>query len=200
MNVNTLKATADDLKLEGENKERAIKLLLWIGQVSIGMMFAGLTSGYIVRRDAGNWLTFGLPTAFFISTAVILISSITMNMAVQAAKKDSQSAIIRSILLTLLLGIVFGISQFIAWKALIRSNVYFTGTQSNAAGSFLYVITGLHLAHILGGIIALIITFFKARAKKYSPANYFGIRLCAIYWHFLDGLWIYLFVFMLILR
>ena len=200
MSANILQPTTEDIKLEGENKEKAIKLLLWIGQVSIGMLFAGLTSGYIVRRASGNWLTFGLPTAFFISTAIILISSITMNMVVQSVKKDNQGAILRYIVLTLLLGIAFGISQFMGWSSLIKGNVYFTGTQSNAAGSFLYVITGLHLAHILGGLVAMGITFFKARKKKYTPENYFGIRLCATYWHFLDGLWVYLFVFMLIMR
>jgi cytochrome c oxidase subunit 3 len=200
MNANTLNLSAEDINNEAERKEKAIKLLLWLGQVSIGMLFAGLTSGYIVRRAAGNWLTFGMPTAFFISTAIILISSITMNMAVQAVKKNSIDAIPRFIVVTLVLGVAFGICQYFGWTALVKGNIYFTGTQSNAAGSFLYVITGLHLAHILGGLVALSITYFKAKSKRYSSSNYFGIKLCATYWHFLDGLWVYLFLFMLIMR
>jgi cytochrome c oxidase subunit 3 len=200
MNASALNPAVEGSKSEAEAKEKAIKLLLWIGQVSIGMLFAGLTSGYIVRRAAGNWLTFGVPTAFFISTAIILISSITMNMASQAIKKDNLSAVPRYLLITLLLGIAFGVLQYMGWTQLVRNNVYFTGTQSNAAGSFFYVITGLHLAHILGGWVALSISFFKSRAKKYSSTNCLGIKLCATYWHFLDGLWVYLFLFMLIMR
>jgi cytochrome c oxidase subunit 3 len=200
MNASALETTAEDIKLEGENKERAIKLLLWLGQVSIGMLFAGLTSGYIVRRAAGNWLNFNMPSAFFISTAIILVSSITMNMTVQAVKKDAKNAVTRNLLITFLLGIAFGVSQFVAWSTLIRNNIFLTGTSSNAAGSFLYIITALHLAHILGGLVALTITFFKARKGKYSASNYFGIKLCSTYWHFLDGLWVYLFIFMLIMR
>ena len=90
MEANTLSTTPDNIKTEAEAKEKAIKFLLWLGQVSIGMLFAGLTSGYIVRRASGNWLTFGLPSPFFISTAIILISSITMNMAHTGHKKRRQ--------------------------------------------------------------------------------------------------------------
>ena len=200
MNTNALNPTAEDIKPAPEARERALKLLLWLGQVSIGMLFAGLTSAYIVRRAAGNWEHFGLPTAFFVSTAIIIVSSITMNMAMQAVKKNALDAIPRAILMTFILGIVFGISQFIAWMALIKQNVYLTGSLSNPAGSFLYIITALHLLHIVGGLIALGVTFFKARAKKYSPTGYLGMKLCATYWHFLDGLWVYLFIFMLIIR
>lgn len=200
MNANILSTSAEEIKSEAEAKEKAVKLLLWLGQVSIGMLFAGLTSGYIVRRASGNWLTFAMPSAFYISTAIILISSVTVNMALQAIKKDNKSALTSFILITFILGIAFGVCQYIAWGALVKNNIYFTGTQSNAAGSFLYVITGLHLAHIAGGLIALAIAFIKSIRKKYNPSSYFGIRLCATYWHFLDGLWIYLFLFMLIMR
>lgn len=200
MNAQVLNPTAEDIKEERVNKEKALKLILWLGQVSIGMLFAGLTSGYIVRRAAGNWLTFGLPTSFFFSTAIILISSITMNMASQAVKKDNTAALTRFIIITLVLGLAFGVLQYFGWMQLVRANVYFTGTQSNAAGSFLYVLTGLHLVHIFGGLVALIITFLKARAGRYSASNHLGVKLCATYWHFLDGLWVYLFLFMLIMR
>ena len=87
-----------------------------------------------------------------------------------------------------------------AWAALTKANIVVMGSQSYASGSYLYIISGLHIAHILGGLLALLIVFFKARAEKYSPQNYAGVKLCATYWHFLDGLWIYLFIFLLIMR
>jgi len=200
MNANTLNPTLDDIKTGTEARERALKLLLWLGQVSIAMLFGGLTSAYVVRRAAGNWLHFNMPAPFFVSTAIIIISSITMNMAVQAVKKNSRQMLVRAILITLVLGIAFGISQFIAWTTLIRNNIYLTGSLSNPSGSFLYIITALHLAHILGGLVALSVTFFRARANKYSSSKFLGIKLCATYWHFLDGLWVYLFLFMFFIR
>jgi cytochrome c oxidase subunit III len=183
-----------------ELKEKSRKFLLWIALVSIAMMFAGLTSGYIVRRDTGTWLKFDLPFTFWISTALILISSVTMNWGLQSVRKNSLKVLPNAILVTLLLGIGFGVCQFISWYILISKDIFFTGAQSSASGSYLYVISALHLCHILGGVIALGVIDIKSLRKKYSANNYLGIKLCAIYWHFLDGLWIYLFLFMLIMR
>jgi cytochrome c oxidase subunit 3 len=181
-------------------KEKARKFLLWIGLVSIAMMFAGLTSGYIVRRQTGTWLKFDLPYTFWISTALILISSIFMNRSVRAIKNNAVKTLPIEVLVTFLLGIGFGVFQFISWAILIRSNIYFTGTESSASGSYLYVLCALHLCHVLGGLIALGVVYVKSLRKKYSAGNYLGIKLCATYWHFLDALWIYLFVFMLLIR
>jgi len=183
-----------------ELKEKSKKFLLWIGLISIGMMFAGLTSGYIVRRQTGTWLKFDLPFTFWISTALILISSISMNWGVQLVRKNSLKILPNAILITLILGIGFGVCQFISWNTLITKNIYFTGPESSASGSYLYVLSALHLCHILGGLIALTVVYFKSIRKKYSADNYLGIKLCAIYWHFLDGLWVYLFLFMLMMR
>ncbi len=181
-------------------KEKARKFLLWIGIVSIAMMFAGLTSGYIVRRQTGTWMQFDLPFTFWISTAIILISSISMNWVVQLVRKDSLKMLSTAVLVTFLLGIAFGVFQFISWAILISKNIYFTGPGSYASGSYLYVICALHLCHILGGLIALGVVYVKALRQKYSSDNHLGIKLCAIYWHFLDVLWVYLFLFMLIVR
>jgi cytochrome c oxidase subunit III len=183
-----------------ELKEKSRKFLLWIGLVSIGMMFAGLTSGYIVRRQTGTWQQFDLPFTFWISTAVILISSITMNWVVQLVKKNNLKGLSTAVLITLLLGIAFGVCQFISWATLISKNIYFTGPESSASASYLYILSALHLCHILGGLIALSVIFVKALRRKYASDNYLGIKLCAIYWHFLDGLWVYLFLFMLMMR
>ena len=189
-----------DAPTEPVAREKAVKLLLWLGQVSIGMLFAGLTSGYIVRRETGNWLKFELPPQFWASTAIILVSSITMNWAMQSIKKGNTKTLTQAILATFLLGLAFIFCQFLAWGALVKANIVVMGAQSYASGSYLYIISGLHIAHILGGLLALLIVFFKARAQKYSAQNYNGVKLCATYWHFLDGLWIYLFIFLLIMR
>jgi cytochrome c oxidase subunit III len=196
---------AEDIKMTQEPmspelKEKSRKFLLWIALISIAMMFAGLTSGYIVRRQTGTWLKFDLPFTFWISTAVILISSVTMNWSVQLIRKNALKALPTAVLTTFLLGISFGVCQFISWHTLISKNIFFTGTESNASGSYLYIISALHLCHILGGVIALGVVYVKALRKKYSSTNYLGIKLCAIYWHFLDALWVYLFLFMLIMR
>lgn len=181
-------------------KERPTKMLLWIGLVSIGMMFAGLTSGYLVRRGTGTWLLFQIPSPFYISTAIILVSSITMNMALQAAKKGNLSGIRTGILLTWILGLAFGICQFIGYKSLVDQKIFLVGTNSNASGSYLYILSLLHLGHLVGGLVALTIAYIKALRNKYSAQNYLGVKLCATYWHFLDALWVYLFVFMLLFR
>ena len=183
-----------------ELKEKTRKFLLWLGLVSIGMMFAGLTSGYIVRRETGTWLKFDLPFSFWISTAFILMSSITMNWSVQLIKKNDLKMLPNAVLTTFLLGIGFGVCQFISWHALISKNIFLTGTGSSASGSYLYIISALHLCHIVGGLIALGVVFVKSARKRYASDNYLGIKLCATYWHFLDGLWVYLFLFMLIMR
>jgi len=189
-----------DAPSEPVAREKALKLLLWLGQVSIGMLFAGLTSGYIVRRETGNWLKFELPPQFWASTAIILVSSITMNWALQSAKKGDNKSLKRAVSLTYYLGYGFIICQYLAWAALTKANIVVMGTQSYASGSYLYIISGLHIAHIMGGLVALRIVLSKARKQKYTPQNYNGVKLCATYWHFLDGLWIYLFIFLLIMR
>lgn len=196
MATQVIESSSDQLII----KERPTKMLLWIGLVSIGMMFAGLTSGYLVRRGTGTWLLFQIPFPFYISTAIILVSSITMNMALQAAKKGNLSGIRTGILLTWILGLAFGICQFIGYKALVDQKIFLVGTNSNASGSYLYILSLLHLGHLVGGLVALTIAYIKALRNKYSAQNYLGVKLCATYWHFLDALWVYLFVFMLLFR
>lgn len=178
-------------------KEKSKKSLLWVSMVSMVMIFASLTSAYIVRKEKGDWMQFDLPQLFYVSTAIILISSITMNWTLSAAKKNDFKNIKLASLITLLLGIAFIVSQFLAWVTLYEQKIVFAGMYSNASGSFMYVLTGLHLAHLLGGIIALFVVWIKSTQEKYNSENLLGIRLCAIFWHFLDILWIYLFLFLI---
>lgn len=175
------------------------KVLLAIGIGSIVMLFAGLTSGYIVRQAEGNWKFFELPSVFYVSSIIILISSFTMQMAIRAVKKDDLAQVKTFLLITLGLGLAFVFSQFLGWNELVKNDVYFAD-KLTPSGSFFYVITGLHLAHLAFGLLGLIITGSKSIRERYSSQNYLGISLCAIYWHFLGGLWIYLFVFLAIYR
>ncbi len=175
------------------------KILLGIGIASIVMLFAGLTSGYIVRQAEGNWKYFEIPMAFYVSSAIILSSSLTMHLALRAARKDQLQDIKRYLIITLVLGLAFVFTQFLGWNELVKNEVYFAD-KTTPSGSFFYVLTGLHLAHIAFGILGLILTGAKSIREKYNSANYLGISLCAIYWHFLDALWIYLFVFLAIYR
>lgn len=179
-----------------EHKQKVMKPLLWVGMISIVMLFAGLTSAVIVRKSDGVWLQFYMPTMFWVSTIVILLSSGTLFMALQSAKKAKFGAVKAFLGTTLFLGLVFTWSQVEAWAQLTNGQVYFTGSQSNASGSFLYILTLVHLLHLFGGLIALGVTFFKSFKNAYEPKNLLGLQVCSIYWHFLDAIWLYLFLFL----
>ncbi len=183
---------------EKELRLKAKKTLLWVALVSIIMMFAGLTSAYIVRMAEGNWQDFALPQMFYFSTAIILISSVTMNLAMSAAKNDNFAKVKLYVWVTFILGVTFVIFQFAGWKDLISQNIYFSG--GNASGSYLYVLSGLHLAHVLGGLLALLVAGVRSLYNIYHSKKMLGLQLCSIYWHFLDFLWIYLFLFLLFIR
>lgn len=181
-------------------REKVGKPLVWVSIVSMVMVFGGLTSAYIVRMESGNWLYFELPQLFYISTAVILISSVFMNWVLSAAQKNDFKSVKLAAIITFVLGIVFIVIQFKAWGVLFNQNVVFAGNQSNAAGSFLYILTGLHMAHLVGALLALSVVLVKALQEKYTSEDHYGIRLCAIFWHFLGVLWMFLFLFLLFVR
>jgi cytochrome c oxidase subunit 3 len=173
------------------------KILLWLSMVSMVMVFAGLTSGYIVRQAEGNWFVFELPQMFTYSTIVIVLSSVTMWWAVRSVRKGDLVAMRTSLAITLILGLGFCITQFWAWSDLVKMGIFFTG---NPSGSFLYVLSALHLAHLAGGILYMIIVTTNAFRGLYSPENHLQIELCSTFWHFMDGLWVYLFIFLTMIR
>ena len=176
-----------------ENKNKTYKQLLWIGIGSIVMFFAGLTSAYVVRKAEGNWLDFVMPTWFSISFITIILCSLFLWFALRRVKTGGSAT---NILLAILsLGLFFSYAQMQGWKELISQGVYLTGEGSNPSGSFIYVITLAHLLHLVGGIVALLITTVKSKMGKYTSDNYLGIELTSNYWHFLGLLWIYLFLF-----
>ena len=187
-----------------QQRRGAAKPLLWVGIASMAMAFAGLTSGYIVSRSAlmqrESWLSFSLPSYFYVSTIVIVLSSAVMYWVVRSAKQGSFSNVKSGLYTTLVLGLVFAVLQILGWSQLHDGGVFWTGEGSNTAGSWVYAITGFHLLHMAGGLISLIITSVKASMGKYDKENILGIEMCAIFWHFLDILWVFLFLFLLFYR
>lgn len=177
-------------------KNKAAKPMLWLAIVSMCMIFGGLTSAYMVRSGDPGWISFELPWMFYVSTAIIIVSSFTMLFAYQSASKDNFSGVKIGMSLTLVLGIAFIVCQFMAYDALVKQGVFIGGPTSNPSGSFLYVISGAHLAHLGGGIIMLIYVCIKSFKQLYHSKKLLGLQLCSIYWHFLDLLWVYLFLFM----
>jgi len=183
-------------QIESNTKIHPYKMLLWVGCGSIVMMFAGLTSAYIVKKSQANWLEFDLPNLFWFSTLVILVSSFTIQMAVKKAKAGEMAQYRGFLSVTAILGLTFIILQIRGFQALELNNVALTGARSNSAGSFLLVIAGLHLLHLVGGVIAIAVISLKALAAKSSTNQVLSVELVASYWHFVDILWIYLFVFL----
>ncbi len=171
------------------------KFLLWVGIGSIIMMFAGLTSAYIVRRSAANWLEFSLPPVFWYSTFVILLSSLTMHLSVKAFKAREMMRYRTLITITAGLGVLFATLQFFGFYYLNTHGVQLLGQGSNPAASFLAVITGLHVLHVLGGVIALLVIFMRAYSMRIKSYNVTTIEIAGTYWHFVDILWVYLFIF-----
>jgi cytochrome c oxidase subunit 3 len=191
---------SNDLRVNKALRERTSKLLLYVSIGSIVMAFAGLTSAYVVSKGSGAGLNFDLPAVFYFSTAIIIISSLTINMALVAARQNKSAQITTWLVVTFILGIAFSYTQYLAWSDLYQNKIYFAGKQSNATGSFMYVITGLHLAHLIGGLLYLIGVIVRSIKLQFSADNHLKVKLCAIYWHFLDILWIYLFIFLLNFR
>lgn len=176
---------------------RSYKLILLFAMVSMTMMFAGLTSAFVVSKSRVDWLKdFQLPTAFYYSTIVIIGCSVTFHLAKKAIQKDNKSATTTFLLATLALGILFVVLQFVGFGQIVENGYYFTGSESSITTTFLYIVTVVHLIHLAGGLISLLIIIYNHFKQKYNSTQTLGIELGAMYWHFLDFLWLYLFVFL----
>jgi cytochrome c oxidase subunit 3 len=171
------------------------KFAVWLFIVSIIMIFAALTSAYLVRRAEGNWLEFELPAIFWINSAILLASSISMQWAYFSAKRDNLNALKVGMVLTVVLAIAFLVGQWYSWVALVDRQVFFVG---NPSGSFLYVLTGMHAFHLVTGLVFLLIILVASFQYKIHAKSMVRMEMCTTYWHFLDILWLYLFVFLLI--
>ncbi|QDH79354.1 cytochrome oxidase subunit III [Echinicola soli] len=171
------------------------KFALWLFIVSVVMIFAAMTSAFIVRQGEGNWLDYDLPSILWVTSGVILLSSASMHWAYLSAKNDRINHLKIALTITTVLGLVFLVGQWFSWMALVERDVYFVG---NPAGSFMYVLTGLHAAHLISGVIFLIIVLISSFRYKIHSKQMNTMEMCATYWHFLGGLWIYLFMFLLL--
>jgi cytochrome c oxidase subunit 3 len=175
---------------------------MWVGLASIAMMFTSLSSAYIVRyASANDWIPLAIPPAMFASTALILISSVTLEVARRKLKRSFQNAYAQYLLITALLGLAFLSSQLIAWRQLARQGIYLA---SNPHSSFFYLLTGAHAVHLIGGLLALSFLWLRSRRVVSAPALIAKRQATAdavtIYWHFMDGLWIYLFLLLFLWR
>ena len=171
-----------------------LKYVMWIGLASIIMMFAGLSSAYIVKSNQANWLSYRLPVIFWYSSGIILLSSITVMLSRKAFINRNMESYKLWLLITTVLGIVFVVFQYWGFKELWASGITLT---RNVSFSFLYVIVGLHALHVLGGVVALIILLIQAYRRNKKVYTTLSIDLMSTYWHFVDILWIYLFLFLL---
>lgn len=184
------------LQEQNERKAQSYKLILWFAMVSMVMMFAGLTSAYVVSSSRADWLKdFQMPSAFFMSTAVIILSSVTFLFARKAIKQNNQPLTTKWLLATLVLSIAFVVLQFVGFNQIVAMGYFFTGSESTITTSFLYIVAILHLAHLFGGLIALSIIIYNHFKQKYNATQTLGIELGEMFWHFLGILWILLFLF-----
>ncbi len=180
-----------------ERTARSYKLILLFAMISMFMMFAGLTSAFVVSKSRADWLKdFQLPTAFYYSTLIIIGCSVFIHLSKKAIQKDNRSQTTTFLLITLALGILFVLLQFVGFRQIVESGYYFTGSYSSITTTFLYIVTVVHLAHLFGGLISLLIIIYNHFKQKYNSTQTLGIELGAMYWHFLDFLWVYLFLFL----
>lgn len=184
-------------KSEQRKKIHPHKFTLWVAIASIMMMFAGLTSAFIVKSNLVGWSDVKLPKLFWVSTAVIIASSITVQMALRSFTQRNMTAYRGLIATTVALGILFVVLQWLGFNELWQQGYHWKG--SAGASQFLYIIFGLHAIHVLGGVIALLVMFMKAFFGKVKLYSAVPVDVAATYWHFVDILWIYILLFFIII-
>jgi len=181
--------------------DRAKKMMLWFGMISLSMSFLGITSGYIVSKERPDWLTdFQVPPAFYVSLVVILLSSITFYFAKKSVMAQEHKKGLGLLIATFSLGIVFVVYQFLGFSQIIADGYFFTGSESTITTSFIYLVVLLHLTHIIAALISVLVVIYNHYKQKYTPGNTVGIEIAATFWHFVDVLWIYLFLFFYFVR
>lgn len=184
------------VSIEQKKRIHPHKFTMWVAIGSILMMFAGLTSAFIVKSNQAGWKQVVMPEIFWVSAAVIIISSITVQMALRSFRQREMNQYRLLIGLTCILGIVFILLQWTGFQQLWAQKISFKGS---GAGQFLYVIFGLHAMHVIGGVIALMVMFIKAFVGKIKLYSSVPVEVVATYWHFVDILWIYLLLFFLLI-
>ena len=189
---------------EGSQEEktyRAKKNMLWFGMISLIMSFAGLTSAYVISKERKDWLTdFEIPQSFYFSLAVIILSSFTFHFAKKNIQREENRMGMWLLLSTLVLGLGFVYFQFAGFSEIIANGYFFTGSESSITTSFIYLVVLMHLAHIVAALITLIVVIYNHYKLKYQNGKTLGIELAVTFWHFVDILWIYLFLFLYFVR
>lgn len=179
-----------------QKKAKTYKMLMIFGMISVVMIFAGLTSGFVVSKSRKDWLqNFELPDTFFYSTIVLLFSSITYWFVKKSVKNGQNKQAMLLLLITLVLGILFVFFQFKGFDELFMQGLVPTGASGSITVSFLYAFVIVHIAHLFGGFISLLVVIYNHYKQKYTPTQTLGIELSAMYWHFMDFVWLYLFLF-----
>jgi len=181
-------------------RKKSAKPMLWVSMISMVMFFAGLTSAYVISMRRDDWVTFELPDAFYISTVLIILSSITISISQRLIKKDKRELSIAFLLITFVLGIAFVWQQYAGFEDLRSAGLFFTGPTSTVSTSFIIGITLMHAFHVFAGIIVLLVVIYNHFNHKYTSDDVLGFELGAIFWHFIDVLWIYLFFFFYFIR
>lgn len=180
-----------------EKQERSKKMMLWFGLIALFMSFAGLTSAVIISRTRPDWSKeLELPQVFLISVFVIVASSITYIYAQRALKSNNRKLTSVLLLTTFILGVVFITLQFQGFQSLIDSGYYFTGQASDPKASFIFLIAFFHLLHVAVGLICLLVVIYNHFKQKYTADNMLGMELAGTFWHFIDILWIFLYLLM----
>ncbi len=182
---------------EKEKIDRSKKMMLWFGIASLIMGFAGWTSAYIVSSSRKDWdQGIELPPLFYVSTGIIVLSSLIYFLAKKAAQQNKGQLSTILLTITLVMGFAFIYLQSEGFNQMVNKGVYLTGGVSNPKASFIYVIAGVHIIHVIAGIISLLVVLYNQVKGKYSSEEYLGISLGETFWHFLGILWVYLILFM----
>ncbi len=175
---------------------RARKMMLWFGIISMTMTFAGLMSAYVVSKNRPDWLVdFELPIAFLWSTLVIVASSFSLFLSkkmILAGNRKNASAFLIG---TLILAILFIVFQFYGFSEILSQGYWFTGAESTVTTSFIYILVCVHLAHLIAGIIVLLVLIYNHFKQRYKAGQMLGFELAETFWHFVDVLWIFLILF-----
>lgn len=169
---------------------RTYRTGVWVALASIVMLFAAFTSALVVRKGLSNdWVATAVPRVLWLNTLLLMTSSLTLELSRRSLAAGLGERFTRWLYATLGLGLAFIAGQLIAWRELAARGVYLA---SNPSSSFFYLLTGAHGAHLLGGIIALFYVVFRAGRIVLEPRKRPAVDATAIYWHFMDGLWIYI--------
>ena len=176
-------------------KKKSAKPMLWISMISMVMFFAGLTSAYVISMNRDDWVSFDLPQSFYVSTILIVSSSITLFLSQRFLKQKKRQLSLILLVVTLLLGIGFVWQQYVGFNQLKSIGLFFTGPESTVSTSFIIGITFMHVLHLFAGLVVLLVVIYNHFKYKYKQDDMLGFELGAIFWHFVDLLWIYLFFF-----